>query len=210
MVGAPAKKKSAFAKAASIPARRQSENAGPRLFGFFFDAATHLGDFFQFFELSTKAALLKRHFTLYDLRQFMIFDLPSPFCHSFSDPIAAPGLRQCVHEHMLALLQAHLRARRALPTIIPRNLNLNLLSFLFLSLRVTSTPDADTFEKYRYTPPISMAILLQKHALFWQQVVTPRGVYKLRSFYKLNGLLCGNPRERRERFKLNFWLPDSL
>ena len=34
MGGAPAKKESAFTKAAYIPARRQSENAEPRLFGF--------------------------------------------------------------------------------------------------------------------------------------------------------------------------------
>ena len=32
--------------------------------------------------------------------------------------------------------------------------------------RVELTPDPDTFEKYRDTPPISIAILLQKHALF--------------------------------------------
>ena len=31
--------------------------------------------------------------------------------------------------------------------------------------RVTSTLDPDTFEKCRATPPISIAILLQKHAL---------------------------------------------
>ena len=31
--------------------------------------------------------------------------------------------------------------------------------------RVKSTPDPDTFEKYRDTPPISIAILLQKYAL---------------------------------------------
>ena len=31
--------------------------------------------------------------------------------------------------------------------------------------RVTSTPDPDTFEKYRDTPPISIAILLEKYAL---------------------------------------------
>ena len=31
--------------------------------------------------------------------------------------------------------------------------------------KVTSTPDPDTFEKYRDTPPISIAILLQKYAL---------------------------------------------
>ena len=29
---------------------------------------------------------------------------------------------------------------------------------------VTSTPDPDTFQKYRDTPPISIAILLQKYA----------------------------------------------
>ena len=32
--------------------------------------------------------------------------------------------------------------------------------------RVKSTPDPDTFEKYCDTPPISIAILLQKYALF--------------------------------------------
>ena len=31
--------------------------------------------------------------------------------------------------------------------------------------RIKSTPDPDTFEKYRDTPPISIAILLQKYAL---------------------------------------------
>ena len=31
--------------------------------------------------------------------------------------------------------------------------------------RVESTPDPDTFEKYRDTPPISIVILLQKYAL---------------------------------------------
>ena len=31
--------------------------------------------------------------------------------------------------------------------------------------RVTSTPDPDTFEKYRDTPPSSIARLLQKYAL---------------------------------------------
>ena len=56
MVAALAKKKSAFTKAASIPAWRQSENAGPRLFWIYFSALPpHLEDFFQFFELSTKA-----------------------------------------------------------------------------------------------------------------------------------------------------------
>ena len=37
--------------------------------------------------------------------------------------------------------------------------------------RVTSTPDPNTFEKYRDTPAISIAILLQRYALFWQKVV---------------------------------------
>ena len=32
--------------------------------------------------------------------------------------------------------------------------------------RAKSTPDPDTFEKYRDTPPTSIAILLQKYALF--------------------------------------------
>ena len=31
--------------------------------------------------------------------------------------------------------------------------------------RIKSTPDPDTFEKYRNTPPISIAILLQEYAL---------------------------------------------
>ena len=33
------------------------------------------------------------------------------------------------------------------------------------SRRITLTPDPDTFEKYRDTPPISIATLLQKYAL---------------------------------------------
>ena len=49
MVGAPAKKKSAFAKAASIPARRQSENADPRLFGFIFRRRPPSRRFFPIF-----------------------------------------------------------------------------------------------------------------------------------------------------------------
>ena len=32
--------------------------------------------------------------------------------------------------------------------------------------RVKSTPDRDTFEKYRDTPPICIAMLLQRYALF--------------------------------------------
>ena len=32
--------------------------------------------------------------------------------------------------------------------------------------QVMSTPDPDTFEKYSDAPPISIAIRLQKHALF--------------------------------------------
>ena len=39
-----------------------------------------------------------------------------------------------------------------------------LLAWVLLR-RITSTPDPDTFEKYRDTPPISIAILLQKYAL---------------------------------------------
>ena len=35
-------KKSAFTEAASIPARQQSENTDPRLFGFIFDVPSHL------------------------------------------------------------------------------------------------------------------------------------------------------------------------
>ena len=56
---APAKKKSAFTKAASTLARRQSENADPRLFGFIFRRSPYLEYFFQFLELSTKAAFAK-------------------------------------------------------------------------------------------------------------------------------------------------------
>ena len=62
MVGAPAKNKSAFAKAASIPARRQSEMLAQGFLELFFDAAPHLEYFFQFFELSTKAAFAKAAF----------------------------------------------------------------------------------------------------------------------------------------------------
>ena len=36
---------------------------------------------------------------------------------------------------------------------------------LFFIRRVTSTPDPDTSEKCRGTPPISIAMLLQKHTL---------------------------------------------
>ena len=63
MVGAPAKRKCALTKAASIPARRQSENACPRLFGFisYFDDAPHL-EYFSNFELNTKAAFAKAAF----------------------------------------------------------------------------------------------------------------------------------------------------
>ena len=35
--------------------------------------------------------------------------------------------------------------------------------------RVKLTPDPDTFEKYRDTPPISIAILLQKYALLFAE-----------------------------------------
>ena len=56
------KENCAFTKAASIPTLRQSENAGPRLFGFIFDAVPHLEYFSNFFELSTKAAFAKAAF----------------------------------------------------------------------------------------------------------------------------------------------------
>ena len=39
---------------------------------------------------------------------------------------------------------------------------------------------------------------------------TPGAVYKLRSFIKFKGLLCGTPTERGESLKLNFWPPGSL
>ena len=38
-----------------------------------------------------------------------------------------------------------------------------------MAKRVESTPDPNTFEKYRDTPPISIAILLQKYALFLEE-----------------------------------------
>ena len=50
------KENCAFTKATSIPARRQRENAGPRLLDLFFDAAPQSRIIVQFFELSTKAA----------------------------------------------------------------------------------------------------------------------------------------------------------
>ena len=62
MVAALAKKKSAFAKAASIPAWQQSENAGPRLLDLFFDAAPPFLKILPIFELSTKAAFAKAAF----------------------------------------------------------------------------------------------------------------------------------------------------
>ena len=62
MVGAPAKTKCTLTKAASIPARRQSENTGPRILGFIFRRRPHLEFFFQFFELNTKAAFAKAAF----------------------------------------------------------------------------------------------------------------------------------------------------
>ena len=43
----------------TIPARQQSEDAGPRLLGFVFDAAPHVEYFLQFFEPGTKAASVK-------------------------------------------------------------------------------------------------------------------------------------------------------
>ena len=63
MVGAPAKKKSAFAKAASIPAWRQSENAGPRLLGFIFRRCPPSRIFSDFSSTTLKRHLLKRHLT---------------------------------------------------------------------------------------------------------------------------------------------------
>ena len=65
MVAALAKKKSAFAKAASIPARRQSENAGPRLFGLIFLTLPLIAKIFSNFSSSAlKRHLLKRRLTL--------------------------------------------------------------------------------------------------------------------------------------------------
>ena len=36
--------------------------------------------------------------------------------------------------------------------------------------RVTSTPDPDTFEKYRDTPPICITILLQKYTILTEMM----------------------------------------
>ena len=60
--GAPAKRNCAFTEAASIPARRESENAGPRLFGLTFRRCPPSRTFSPFFELSTKAAFAKADF----------------------------------------------------------------------------------------------------------------------------------------------------
>ena len=63
--GCTCEKKSAFTKAASIPARRQSENAGPRLFGFIFRCCPPSRIFFAMYLSSAlKRHLLKRHLTL--------------------------------------------------------------------------------------------------------------------------------------------------
>ena len=63
MVGAPANKKSTFTKAASIPARQQTGMYRPEAFlDLFFEAAPHLENNFQFFELSTKTAFAKAAF----------------------------------------------------------------------------------------------------------------------------------------------------
>ena len=62
-MGAPAKRNCALTKVASIPARRQSENTGPRLFDLFFDDAPHLEYFPIFYKkLNTKAAFAKAAF----------------------------------------------------------------------------------------------------------------------------------------------------
>ena len=51
-------------RATSIPARRQSENAGPRLFGFIFDSAPISNIFSNSSSSALKRHLLKRHLTL--------------------------------------------------------------------------------------------------------------------------------------------------
>ena len=54
------KEKRAFSKAASLPARRQSENAGPSLFGFRFSTLPpHLECCLRFFPLGAKEAFAK-------------------------------------------------------------------------------------------------------------------------------------------------------
>ena len=64
-MGAPAKKKSAFTKAASIPARHQSDNTDPRLFGFIFRRSPPILNIFSNISSSAlKRHLLKRHLTL--------------------------------------------------------------------------------------------------------------------------------------------------
>ena len=49
-------------KAASIPARRQSEHASPRLFGFIFRRCPPISIFFQVLVSALKRHLRKRHF----------------------------------------------------------------------------------------------------------------------------------------------------
>ena len=94
MVGAPAKKKSAFAKAASIPAKRQSENAGPRLFGFIFRCCPPSRIFFQFLELSTKAAFAKAAFdTLRDGNHSKIQGVSCSFVAREVGVVLLPHLR---------------------------------------------------------------------------------------------------------------------
>ena len=90
MVGAPAKKESAFAKAASLPVRRQSENAGPRLFGFIFRRCppSRRCFFFQFFELSTKAAFAKAAFDT--LHKFVAISCKSAMIVIFFSLTGAP------------------------------------------------------------------------------------------------------------------------
>ena len=56
------KENCAFAKAASIPARRQSEDAGPRIFGLILRHCPPSRIFFQIFEHSTKVAFAKTAF----------------------------------------------------------------------------------------------------------------------------------------------------
>ena len=60
--------KNAFTKAASRPAGRQSENAGPRPFGLIFRCCPHLEFFSSFSSSELKRHLLKRHLTLSENR----------------------------------------------------------------------------------------------------------------------------------------------
>ena len=71
-------------------------------------------------------------------------------------PASSKSLRLCARDsillHGLLDICSHLPPTTPLPPVQKLR-------------RVATTPDPDTFEKYRDTPPISIAILLQNYAL---------------------------------------------